>query len=395
MVDPSKVVSASRVINAPANVVFELIANPDRQPEWDGNGNLDVAQLGQRVHGVGDVFEMRTTKGKVRENHVVEFEEGRRIAWLPAGVGEQPAGHLWRWELKPLSDDSTMVTHTYDWSNLTDPARFERAQWTTSERLMASINNLAEVAEVREPVRAAYAAAAQSAGSRDAEANTNCCGGSSCCGGQDQEIKFGRNLYDATQVSGIPQSAVLASLGCGNPTAVADLQPGEVVLDLGSGGGIDVLLSAQRVGPDGFAYGVDMTDEMLALARKHAAEAGVTNVEFLKGTIERVPLPDESLDVVISNCVIDLSSDKPAVMREMFRLLAPGGRIGISDVVSEDHLTPEERAQRGTYVGCIAGAISKQEYLDGLTAAGFTNPSVEFTHEVAPQMHGAIIKAMK
>ncbi|MCL1800375.1 MAG: arsenite methyltransferase [Promicromonosporaceae bacterium] len=251
------------------------------------------------------------------------------------------------------------------------------------------------MAEVREPVRAAYAAAAQSAGSRDAEANTNCCGGSSCCGGQDQEIKFGRNLYDATQVSGIPQSAVLASLGCGNPTAVADLQPGEVVLDLGSGGGIDVLLSAQRVGPDGFAYGVDMTDEMLALARKHAAEAGVTNVEFLKGTIERVPLPDESLDVVISNCVINLSSDKPAVMREMFRLLAPGGRIGISDVVSEDHLTPEERAQRGTYVGCIAGAISKQEYLDGLTAAGFTNPSVEFTHEVAPQMHGAIIKAMK
>ncbi|MCL1800473.1 MAG: arsenite methyltransferase [Promicromonosporaceae bacterium] len=251
------------------------------------------------------------------------------------------------------------------------------------------------MAEVREPVRAAYAAAAQAAISGNTQANGGCCGGSSCCGGESQEIKFGQNLYDISQVSGLPDTAVLASLGCGNPTAVADLQPGEVVLDLGSGGGIDVLLSAKRVGPDGFVYGVDMTDEMLALARSNAAEAGVTNVEFLKGTIEQVPLPDESLDVVISNCVINLSSDKPAVMREMYRLLAPGGRIGISDVVAEDHLTAQERAERGTYIGCIAGSISKQEYFEGLLTVGFTNPTVEFTHEVAPQIHGAIIKATK
>ena len=395
MVDASKIVSASRVVNAPADAVFELIADPARQPEWDGNGNLAQALAGQRVRAVGDVFEMHTTKGKVRENHVVEFDEGRKIAWLPAGVGEQPAGHLWRWELTPLNADSTQVTHTYDWTNLDDPARFERAKWTTSERLMLSINNLAAVAEVREPVRAAYAAAAQAAISGNTQANGGCCGGSSCCGGESQEIKFGQNLYDISQVSGLPDTAVLASLGCGNPTAVADLQPGEVVLDLGSGGGIDVLLSAKRVGPDGFVYGVDMTDEMLALARSNAAEAGVTNVEFLKGTIEQVPLPDESLDVVISNCVINLSSDKPAVMREMYRLLAPGGRIGISDVVAEDHLTAQERAERGTYIGCIAGSISKQEYLEGLLTVGFTNPTVEFTHEVAPQIHGAIIKATK
>jgi arsenite methyltransferase len=188
---------------------------------------------------------------------------------------------------------------------------------------------------------------------------------------------------------------VLASLGCGNPTAVAELRDGETVLDLGSGGGIDVILSVKRVGPTGVAYGLDMTDEMLALARKNAAAAGVTNVHFLKGVIEQVPLPAESVDVVISNCVINLSVDKPAVLTEMARVLKPGGRVGVSDVVAEDHLSAAERAERGSYVGCIAGALSRSEYVAGLEAAGFEDVSVEFTHQVADGMHGAIVKAVK
>ena len=190
------------------------------------------------------------------------------------------------------------------------------------------------------------------------------------------DAAFGSGLYSADEQSELPAEAVLASLGCGNPLAVAELHAGERVLDLGSGGGIDVLLSARRVGETGFAYGVDMTDEMLALARANAAKAGATNVEFLKGTIENVPLPDGAVDVVISNCVINLSVDKPAVLAEMFRVLAPGGRVGVSDVVAEDHLTSADRAERGTYVGCIAGALSRQEYLDGLAAAGFVDAEV-------------------
>ena len=193
----------------------------------------------------------------------------------------------------------------------------------------------------------------------------------------------------------MPAEALAASLGCGNPMAVAQLQPGEKVLDLGSGGGIDVLLSARRVGASGFAYGVDMTDEMLALARANQVKAGITNVEFRKGTIEDIPLPPAAVDVVISNCVINLSTDKAAVLREMHRVLVPGGRIGISDVVAEDDLTPADRAERGSYVGCIAGALSRQEYLDGLAAAGFVDASVEFTHEAAPGMHSAIVRASK
>ncbi len=176
---------------------------------------------------------------------------------------------------------------------------------------------------------------------------------------------------------------------------MADLRPGERVLDLGSGGGIDVLLSARRVGETGFAYGVDMTDEMLELARSNVAKAGVTNVEFLKGTIEDVPLPDGAVNVVISNCVINLSIDKPAVLREMFRVLTPGGRIGISDVVADDDLTPADRAQRGTYVGCIAGALSRNEYLQGLAAAGFIDADVTFNHQSLPGMHSAIVRAVK
>jgi SAM-dependent methyltransferase len=202
-------------------------------------------------------------------------------------------------------------------------------------------------------------------------------------------------LYDELDRAGLPDAAVLASLGCGNPTAVAELREGEVVLDLGSGGGIDVLLSARRVGPTGFAYGLDMTDEMLDLARANAFKAGARNVEFVKGQIEDIPLPDSSIDVVISNCVINLSTDKSAVIAEMFRVLTPGGRLGISDVVAEDDLSPADRAERGSYVGCIAGALSRTEYLDGLTTAGFTDPEVVFTHEAAPGMHGAIVRAVK
>ena len=193
----------------------------------------------------------------------------------------------------------------------------------------------------------------------------------------------------------MPAEALAASLGCGNPVMVAALNPGERVLDLGSGGGIDVLLSAQRVGPTGFAYGVDMTDEMLDLARANAARAGATNVEFRKGTIEELPLEDACVDVVISNCVVNLSPDKPAVLAEAFRVLVPGGRVGISDVVAEDHLAPEQRAERGSYVGCIAGALSRTEYLDALSAAGFVDTEVQFTHTVADGMHGAIVRARK
>jgi arsenite methyltransferase len=219
--------------------------------------------------------------------------------------------------------------------------------------------------------------------------------GGSCCGDGDTGASFGEALYEAEQRAELPDAAVLASLGCGNPTAVADLREGESVLDLGSGGGIDVILSAKRVGPTGVAYGLDMTDEMLALARKNAEEAGIRNAIFLKGVIEEVPLPADSIDVVISNCVINLSVDKAAVLTEMARVLKPGGRLGISDVVAEDRLAAEQRAQRGSYCGCIAGALSKGEYEAGLEAAGFEDVSVEFTHEVADGMHGAIVEAVR
>ncbi len=248
--------------------------------------------------------------------------------------------------------------------------------------------------ELREEVRRRYAESARAV----SEATEGCgCGSGSCCS-EDQaaaEAKFGELLYDAEQRDALPDAAVLASLGCGNPTAVAELREGETVLDLGSGGGIDVILSARRVGPAGTAYGLDMTDEMLALARRNAREAGVTNVHFLKGVIEQIPLPADSVDVVISNCVINLSVDKPAVLTEIARVLRPGGRVGVSDIVAEDRLDSEARAERGSYVGCIAGALSESEYVAGLEAAGFEDVSVEFTHEVADGMHGAIVKAVK
>ena len=260
--------------------------------------------------------------------------------------------------------------------------------------------------EITEHVRQRYAAAALTVSAGSA---ASCCGPAdgpqtSCCGpagtpstisDTDEAEIFGAALYTPGQTAGLPEEAVLASLGCGNPLAVADLREGERVLDLGSGGGIDVLLSARRVGPTGFVYGLDMTDEMLELARGNAAKAEAGNVEFIKGQIEAIPLPEGSIDVVISNCVINLSVDKSAVLAEMFRVLTPGGRLGISDVVAEDRLSPAQRAERGSYVGCIAGALSKAEYLNGLTAAGFADPEVVFTHEAAPGMHGAIVRATK
>ncbi|GMQ86189.1 MAG: methyltransferase domain-containing protein [Acidimicrobiia bacterium] len=233
--------------------------------------------------------------------------------------------------------------------------------------------------DVYEVVRQRYADAARSSCADD------------CC----DEPGFGSQLYRAEDVISVPEGAASTSLGCGNPTAVADLKPGETVLDLGSGAGIDVLLSAQRVGATGFAYGIDMTDEMLDLARKHAAEAGVDNVEFRKGFIEDIPLDSETVDVVISNCVINLSPDKGGVFSEMFRVLRPGGRLGIADVVAQNELSAEERVERGSWVGCIAGALSFAEYEDGLAAAGFTAISIKPSHAVAEGMFSAIIQAHK
>jgi len=247
--------------------------------------------------------------------------------------------------------------------------------------------------EVHEAVRARYAEAAVAAAGDPSDAARSAAL-ESCCT-DDGQVAFGSLLYAADDRTGLPDAAILASLGCGNPTAVAELQLGETVLDLGSGGGIDVLLSARRVGPTGRAIGVDMTDEMLALAMKNALEAGVTNVEFRKGTIESLPLEDATVDVVISNCVINLAADKGAVLAEIARVLRPGGRMGVSDVVADDNLSPAERAERGSYVGCIAGALSFSEYRDGLAAAGLTDVAIDPTHTVGDGLHAAIIRARK
>jgi ubiquinone/menaquinone biosynthesis C-methylase UbiE len=244
--------------------------------------------------------------------------------------------------------------------------------------------------QLRDEVRARYG---EMAASVAAGVGAACdCGhpGTTCA---QEGHAFGPELYEALERDRLPEAAVLASLGCGNPTAIADLHEGETVLDLGSGGGIDVLLSAKRVGPTGKVYGLDMTDEMLALAIRNRDEAGATNVEFLKGYIEEIPLPAATVDVIISNCVINLSVDKPKVFAEMRRVLRPGGRIGISDIVADDDLTPGQRAERGSYVGCVAGALSFREYEAGMRAAGFDDISITPTHEDVPGMHSAIIKA--
>lgn len=246
------------------------------------------------------------------------------------------------------------------------------------------------MSDIQEEVRQRYADAARSVTERSDPSGSAAFEG--CCG---EEAVFGSQLYEIGDRGSLPDAAVLSSLGCGNPTAVAELREGETVLDLGSGGGIDVLLSARRVGPAGKVYGLDMTDEMLALALANQAKAGAENVEFLKGYIEAIPLPANVVDVVISNCVINLAADKDAVFGEMFRVLRPGGRIGISDVVADDALSPEERAERGSFVGCIAGALSFAEYEIGLKAAGFEDVSISPTHEVADGMHSAIVKAIR
>jgi SAM-dependent methyltransferase len=246
--------------------------------------------------------------------------------------------------------------------------------------------------QIHDEVRARYAAAAvaAAAGRSDSDAKAS----SSCCG-PDGSAVWGDLLYDDADRASLPDAAVLASLGCGNPTAVAELREGERVLDLGSGGGIDVILSARRVGPTGRAIGLDMTDEMLDLATRNATAAGVTNVEFVRGTIEAIPLPAASIDVVISNCVINLAADKSAVLAEIARVLRPGGRMGVSDVVAEDRLSPDERAERGSLVGCIAGALSFAEYRTGLEAVGMTGIELQPTHAVGDGLHSAIIRAVK
>jgi arsenite methyltransferase len=260
--------------------------------------------------------------------------------------------------------------------------------------------NPAEADQLREAVRRRYAAAASAVSqpvSASAEAalpaidSSGCCGAptdtSSCCGPADKGV-ITRDLYSVTDVAELPETAVLASLGCGNPTALADLHPGEVVLDLGSGGGIDVLLSARRVGPTGFAYGLDMTDEMLALAERNATEQGATNVKFLKGTIEAIPLPENSVDVLISNCVINLSADKGQVLREAFRVLKPGGRFAVSDVVVQGTLPADVRRSMELWVGCVAGALEEQTYRSLLADAGFENVSVQVTRDYSAEKAG-------
>ena len=231
--------------------------------------------------------------------------------------------------------------------------------------------------ELHTIVRSRYAAAA-----RSADAGGKSCCGPSCCGSGARD-PITSDLYEQAQVASLPPSAVLASLGCGNPTALAELHPGETVLDLGSGGGIDVLLSAQRVGPTGKVYGLDMTDEMLALANRNKAAAGATNVEFLKGNIEQIPLPDRSVDVIISNCVINLAADKREVLRETFRVLRPGGRFAVSDVVVRGEVPPEIRRSMELWVGCVAGALGEQEFLDLLHEVGFADASIEPTRVYA------------
>ena len=228
--------------------------------------------------------------------------------------------------------------------------------------------------DIREVVMEKYGEAARRVASG---VGSSCCGASACCGTDVDPIT--RDLYDESQKSGLPETAVLASLGCGNPTALIELKPGETVLDLGSGGGIDVLLSARRVGPSGKAYGLDMTDDMLALARENQEKAGIENVEFLKGEIENIPLPDNSVDVIISNCVINLSADKDRVLSEAFRVLKPGGRFAVSDVVVRGEVPDEVRQSILLWVGCVAGALRDSDYVTKLTQAGFDSIDIEAT----------------
>jgi arsenite methyltransferase len=248
---------------------------------------------------------------------------------------------------------------------------------------------------IHDAVRERYAAAALGVTGERPQA-ASCCGpedGTACCGPEAE--RFGSDLYAPDERAGLPGTAVLASLGCGNPTAVAELHNGETVLDLGSGGGIDVLLSARRVGPTGRAYGLDMTDEMLALARANQAEAAVENVVWLKGHIEAIPLPAASVDVVISNCVINLSADKPAVIAEAARVLKPGGRFAVTDVIADADMDAATRTDMAAYTGCIAGALTRAEFESALTEAGLVDIEIAETHRVHAQAGSAIVHASK
>jgi arsenite methyltransferase len=250
----------------------------------------------------------------------------------------------------------------------------------------------AEATDVREVVRERYAAAARAAAAAEP---ASCCSSEVALTDKAGRPVFGDALYAGAEVAGAPATAVAASLGCGVPTAVADLHVGETVLDLGSGAGADVLIAARRVGPTGKAYGLDMTDEMLALARANAAEAGAENVEFLKGYIEQIPLPDESVDVIISNCVINLAGDKLEVFAEAGRVLRTGGRFAVSDVVADPGMDAATRADMAAWTGCIAGALTREEFARGLAAAGFTDVEITETHRVHDQAASAIIRAVK
>jgi arsenite methyltransferase len=259
---------------------------------------------------------------------------------------------------------------------------------------------LTEKDDIRQAIRERYAEAAEAAG---AGATASCGPGSSgsCCGPtgltetEEGFENFGAELYSEGERGALPDAAKLASLGCGNPTAVAELHQGETVLDLGSGGGIDVLLSVRRVGSTGKAYGLDMTDEMLSLARENQRKAGVENVEWLKGTIEQVPLPDDSVDVIISNCVINLSADKPSVFREAARVLRPGGRFAVTDIVADPDMDDDTRRDMEQWSGCIAGALTEDDFRRDLAAAGFERIEVRETHRVHEQAGSAIVRATK
>jgi arsenite methyltransferase len=247
--------------------------------------------------------------------------------------------------------------------------------------------------EIREAVRKRYAAAATSVA--EPQEAAGCCGSEVSCSDKAGNEVFGAALYDGVSRDEVPEEAQLISLGCGNPTAVAALHEGETVLDLGSGGGIDVLLSAKRVGPTGKAYGLDMTDEMLELARENARKAGAENVEFLEGEIEAIPLPDESVDVIISNCVINLSGDKPQVLREAARVLRPGGRFAVSDVIADEDMDVATRRDMQQWTGCVAGALTRREFEQQLRAAGLVDVEIEETHRVHEHAGSAIVRARK
>ena len=255
-------------------------------------------------------------------------------------------------------------------------------------------DQLTETDQIRDAVRRRYAAAAASVAS-DRDPDSSCCGPGSAVLSDEEARVFGASLYDEAAQGELPDTATMASLGCGNPTAVAELRAGETVLDLGSGGGIDVLLSARRVGPDGKAYGLDMTDEMLALARENQQKAGVENVEWLRGEIESIPLPAETVDVVISNCVINLSGDKQKVLTEAARVLRPGGRFAVSDVIADEDMDAATRADMAQWTGCIAGALTRREFEQALLAAGFEDVEIVETHRVNGQAGSAIVRARK